>query len=670
MQKRLWVVPLLALLTIVVITNPPQTPTDVPAQAHAQNQDKAVPQPTTPVPLNTELADFFQPGSQPQSMVDPLISSDGCGFCHGGYDPDHEIELFWKTSIMAQAARDPLFHAGLAIAEQDAPFSGDFCMRCHTPNGWMGGRSQPTDGSALSGSHGDFDGVSCHFCHRLVDPILAANAPPSDAGILANLTSPPDEAHNGQYVLDPLDRRRGPFQLAPNFLWHSFETSPFHQESRLCGTCHDVSNPVFVRVGDSYLPTPMGMPHPTHEAADQFPLDRTYSEWSRSEFATVGVDVGDRFGGNLSVVSSCQDCHMPDVTAHGCGLSGPLRNDMPKHEFAGSHTWILDAILNLDISGELYDTPSYLTVAQVEDAKERNIDMLQRAADLELLRTGPDLRVRIVNQTGHKLPTGYAEGRRMWAHVQFQDYAGAIVGEYGSYDFATAVLDTESTRVYEAKLGLDATMAALTGRPAGESFHFTLNNKIYKDNRIPPRGFTNVGFAEIQASPVGHAYADGQHWDDTLYTIPTSARFVTVRLYYQTASKEYIEFLRDENVTNDAGQILYDQWLSTGKGAPVLMGEESLELTPAPFIRGDCNGNGSLELGDLFHLLQTLFLHGDPLLCEAACDSNADTRIDIADVIAPLDTLYQGGPPLPAPFPSCDSPAETSPLACVSGGCP
>ena len=35
-------------------------------------------------------------------------------------------------------------------------------------------------------------------------------------------------------------------------------------------------------------------------------------------------------------------------------------------------------------------------------------------------------------------------------------------------------------------------MAAATGLPEGVNLHLALANKKYKDNRIPPRGFTNA----------------------------------------------------------------------------------------------------------------------------------------------------------------------------------
>ena len=91
------------------------------------------------------------------------------------------------------------------------------------------------------------------------------------------------------------------------------------------------------------------------------------------------------------------------------------------------------------------------------------------------------------------------------------------------------------------------------------------------DEAIPPRGFTNAAFETAQSPVVDYAYADGQYWDATLYLLPNEARRVDVAYYYQVTSKEYIEFLRDENVTNSKGQELYDLWAANGKCPPELM---------------------------------------------------------------------------------------------------
>jgi PKD repeat protein len=114
------------------------------------------------------------------------------------------------------------------------------------------------------------------------------------------------------------------------------------------------------------------------------------------------------------------------------------------------------------------------------------------------------------------------------------------------------------------------------------SFHFVLNDTIYKDNRIPPRGFTNAAFELIQSPPIGYSYADGQYWDDTEYTIPGSAVSVTVTLNYQTVSRDYVDFLRDENRTNHWGQTFYDLWDSNGRSAPVAMATNTITIASTP----------------------------------------------------------------------------------------
>ncbi|NIW49192.1 MAG: hypothetical protein GWN30_31830, partial [Gammaproteobacteria bacterium] len=118
----------------------------------------------------------------------------------------------------------------------------------------------------------------------------------------------------------------------------------------------------------------------------------------------------------------------------------------------------------------------------------------------------------------HKLPSGYPDGRRIWINLKVYDASGALIKESGAYDNVTGVLthDTEA-KIYEIKPGLSEDVASILGLTAGPSFHFVVNNMIYFDNRIPPRGFTNANFEMIQSPPVGYSYADGQYWDETEY---------------------------------------------------------------------------------------------------------------------------------------------------------
>jgi hypothetical protein len=99
---------------------------------------------------------------------------------------------------------------------------------------------------------------------------------------------------------------------------------------------------------------------------------------------------------------------------------------------------------------------------------------------------------------------------------------------------------------------------------------------VLKDNRIPPRGFTNAAFEAFGGEPVGASYADGQHWDEVSYPVGEAAVAAEATLWYQTASREYVEFLRDENATNAAGFLLFDLWEQHGKSEPVAMARATL----------------------------------------------------------------------------------------------
>ena len=509
--------------------------------------------------LPSTLRDFDMPGTQPHEDGFDTFDPVNCSICHGGWDPNTEPFFGWSGSMMANASIDPFYEACLTIAEQDAEGSGDLCIRCHAPKGWMEGRSVPTDGSEILDQ--DRIGVSCDHCHRMVDPVYDAGvSPPEDLSILADLVlGPPNAPGTGLYVIDPTGMRRGPFDDAIcDQVAHPFLASPYHSESEMCATCHNVSNPAYENDGmGNYVPTwdtPPSSIAVTHVA----PVERTFSEWQASDFNTPGGVYNPAMGGNKDFVSSCQDCHMRDATGTGCNPSffpsAPVRNDLPTHDLTGGNTWV-PSILD-----DLY--PGVVDPMALAAASQRALYMLQNSAELSAtfadgatFAADGTLTVRVANETGHKLPTGYPEGRRMWLNVKFFDKDGNVVKESGAYDFTTAVLTVDGeAKVYEAKFGLDAAAAALTGLPEAESFHFVLNNKVYKDNRIPPLGFTNAAFAAFGGAPVGATYADGQNWDETTYAAPSDALTAQVTLYYQSASKEYIEFLRDQ-INGDASTL-------------------------------------------------------------------------------------------------------------------
>ena len=595
------------------------------------------------VQIPTSASDFFMPGTQPNTdslAFEPIQASNNCSYCHGDYDLQVAPFDSWVVSMMGQSARDPVWHAALAIANQDVNLSGELCIRCHAPGAWLGGRSSTGDLSQFGPE--DFDGITCHFCHRTVNrtagDLSAVGYPGNndltpDPEILAALAADgllPDAAlSNATYIVDPQDVRRGPFDDVPmNFhggpeLIHS----PYHSTGAMCGTCHDVSTPTYTKLPNGQLVlNAIGQPHPTMNKNDMFPEQRTYSEWLKSTFASEGVSFPDnRFGGNhpTGVMKSCQDCHMPDQQGGGCvfydGDPKTERPNVPQHSFAGANTWVLRAVRTQ--MGE--DADYYgLTTERVDDSIARSIQMLRDASDMELTQVGGSLVVRIINQAGHKLPTGYPEGRRVWINVKFLDDAGIQVAERGAYDYATATLTSADTKVYHSRQTISDEIAAATHLPQGTQMHLALSNVIEFDNRIPPRGFTNAGFAEVGANPVGYTYADGQYWDDTSYAIPANATRAVVSFDFQTSSREYMEFLRD-TAQNGSGLIAYNLWVLHGRSSPIHIDTRTIQLSPSN--PADLNGDSLINGADLTLLLSNWGGTGQG-------DANSDGQINGSDL--------------------------------------
>ncbi|MBD3232188.1 MAG: T9SS type A sorting domain-containing protein, partial [candidate division Zixibacteria bacterium] len=540
-------------------------------------------------PVPTTIDDFFMPGSQPlQSGT--MERPDRCDNCHGDYNLDVEPAYNWRGSMMSQAMRDPLFLAFLTIANQDAPESGDLCIRCHSPGGWLEGRSEPTDGSALN--EDDRESVQCDFCHKVVkptqlgvnpypdDPDYTADTYPRDQEYLATLDIIPEWSGNGMFIVDSDNAKRGPYVDAE--ARHQMFYSPFHTDIDVCGTCHDVSNPAFTKdENGKYVPNTFGEPAPDFDPYSMFPIERTYSEWKMSDYNTPEGVYAPQFGGNLDYVRTCQDCHMRDVTGAGCNKNGsPIRDDLALHDMTGGNTFMPLLIESV--------YPGEADTVALNSGIQRAIYLLENAATMELtaVEQGENYlaNVNLINETGHKLPSGYPEGRRIWINMKAYDLNDALIYESGAYNLETAELThDEDVKIYEIKPGISESLSPVVNIPAGPSFHFVLNDTVYKDNRIPARGFTNADYEMIGSPPVDYNYPDGQYWDDTEYMLPEATAKIVVSLYYQTTTKEFVEFLRDENVTDDRGITMYNLWESFGKCPPVVMAKDSLLLEPQEY---------------------------------------------------------------------------------------
>ena len=538
-------------------------------------------------------------GTQPSSLTHPVVSAGDCGGCHGDFEPSshHEPWPTWSGSMMANSGRDPLFWAALDVANNDLPGAGDFCLRCHAPTGWLAGRSEPpsgsVDGCSLEGkideSDKDFEGVECHLCHRMM---VNPSPPAGQDGVYFE---------NGQFWLDDTDCngagepcRRGPYSYPADGNPpppHAWAQSDYHESSDLCGNCHNVTSPVHNLI-DGGVDT--GIP---------YPIERTFKEWQQSNFATIGT--------------TCQNCHMPDVAASPAYACSDRINDhpgdLPMHTFVGGNTWVPE-VLRLEYPN-LDRDQSFIETRNAARA------LLQTAASVALtlpseVPEGGTLAfdATVTNLSGHKLPTGYPEGRRMWLHVEARDAGGALLWESGAYDATTGVLTEDAQiKIYQAKPGVWQDGECRVEDGGAPQFHFVLNNCYRIDNRIPPLGFT--GGADPETRPVNYTYPPVSagsdqlvNYDVTSYSVPiplgTSTPItVNATLRFQTVSKEYMEFLRDEAVANafpadcierssgfpteSRGEILYDMWDRRGKSTPEDVASAGGSVTvpePAPSV--------------------------------------------------------------------------------------
>jgi hypothetical protein len=432
-------------------------------------------------------------------------------------------------------------------------------------------------------------GVACALCHRAVDPVPSTSdeAVALDEAIRTGLSDPvpQDFSGSGALIVDPDDNRRGPFSFNNELPYHAAYQTDFLSQtgeaitrSRLCGSCHNVYNPVLSWDDGrgQYWPNQMDTPAPEFSKDALFPIETTFDEWLYSDFADSGVYAPEFAGAKADgIVRTCQDCHMARATGYATDESfTPIYRDcettgcLPEHTLVGGNTWVPELLQNPLWRLSAENESVYLD-ATIQQAK----GMLRKAATLTVTLTTSEIEkvatVRVTNQTGHKLPTGYPEGRQMWLNLRAFNASGQLIFESGAYNTQTGELIRDADiKVYEAKQGITPELASVLGLLPGESFHFVLNNTVIKDNRIPPQGFSQALYDQPGLRPVGATYLDGQYWDDTQYTLPPETDRVIARLYYQTSSKEYINFLQSNGGVD--GLTLGQLWAQS-KSPPEVM---------------------------------------------------------------------------------------------------
>ncbi len=411
------------------------------------------------------------------------------------------------------------------------------------------------------------------------------------------------ENTGGQYYVSDTDALRASFADAAE--WHGVLYSRYHKSKYFCGTCHDVSNPALANLGISGLADQSGgsdLITEQYAAGRYFHVERTFSEFMLSAYGQQGgAATNAEFQGqgapDITWAARCQDCHMQDKAGRASFLNDAVyRPDdstehpgsgLPLHDLTGGNAWMSRILASLDPGGPVYDAvnaqilgqgPAVLTLdlsagespvthgSELLLGSERAKRQLQLAAtitDVAYAQSSGTLSFRIQNNTGHKLISGFPEGRRMFVNIRaYRD--SQLLYEVNPYDYTAGTLKGLPGAPGSPALGPNEVYAdelvyemhptsSLTGEE--KTFHFVLATGRYKDNRIPPKGFDIASAGDRLCVPVwqgteapgyftSQEYAGG--YDEITRNIETHADTVIITLYYQGISREYTAFLRDE----------------------------------------------------------------------------------------------------------------------------
>ena len=331
----------------------------------------------------------------------------------------------------------------------------------------------------------------------------------------------------------------------------------FVASAEMCGACHSLFNPAESAHDETGTPYPF----PYYE-------QRTYEEWKDSKAARDNV--------------TCIDCHMK--VAQGAAVrDGETYDDLAVHSFVGGNIFAVDAVRVL--------YPELALGRAANQVRTWVKESLESAAELSTT-TGPvdvesgqsfPVEVRLTNKTGHKLPSGYPEGRRVFLAVDLELDGSTTETLTGFWDDATGVLVPDrQLRTYETEHGRYENGTSFRTR------RLLLMNQILSDTRLPPEGFT-PSFPDM--IPVGRDYGNAppyRHWDDISYTFTApevsalAQGNLRVRAMYQETDGDVVRFLMGAAAGTDAVTDLETVWGQLGHAPPHEMVSLSIPITIRP----------------------------------------------------------------------------------------
>ena len=495
---------------------------------------------------------------------------DRCVACHNGLAAprggDASIGTDWQPSMMANASRDPYWHAAVRREVLDHPAVAaeieDECSVCHMP-------MARTEAKAAGQKFGIFahlpagpgnsradllaaDGVSCTACHQIQDKGLGQK-----------------DSYTGGFVIDvqlPVGQRSifGPYVVDKGRTRVMQSSSDFEPRqashvtgSEFCATCHTLYTHAL---------------GPDGKILGQLPEQVPYLEWRHSGY---------------SPYRSCQSCHMPVVDGEMAisSVLGQPRNRLARHVFRAGNFFMPRIFARyrdqLAVNAQLQglDAASRRTVEHLETEAAR-LAILSAKVEANKLLT----EISIENLAGHKLPSAYPS-RRAWIHFTVRDRQGQVVFESGALqpDGSISGNDNDSdASLYEphyeeidnsGKVQVyESVMADADGRP---TTGLLTGLRYIKDNRLLPMGFDKTTAAEDIATQ-GDAQGDGNFTsggDRIRYSVDLRQAAdpftVQVEIWYQPIGYRWAQNLRRQRAEETDRFVSYYESMA-GASAVIL----------------------------------------------------------------------------------------------------
>jgi hypothetical protein len=555
-----------------------------------------------------------------------------CALCHSSLSDsagnDVSIDSHWRSTMMANAAKDPFWQAKVSSEITRSPalkaIIEDKCAMCHTPMARIqavadGMSADILDKGFLDPMHAlnepAMDGVSCTLCHQIQDIDLGRSESFGGNYVIDTSTAAPDRLIFGPFPDPEQDIMRATVGFTP-------VRGQQISDSALCATCHTLYTPYVDAAGN---------------VLGEFPEQTPYLEWEHSIY-----------GDGTGEEKACQQCHMPEaegaVVIHNLpqvrtGALSPFK----LHHFVGGNAFMLSILESHIEELGLTASSSYLGATL-----DRTVNQLQkrtaRLSGIDAQVNGGTLTVTInvENRTGHKFPTGFPS-RRAWMHLAVTDAGGKVVFESGKpqADGSIAGNDAdENVALYEPHHDTISNpdqvqvYEPIMHNSDGEVTYTLLRSASYaKDNRLLPVGFAKESAGE-DIAPRGKAAQDDNFTGDgdlVTYQIGIqgySAPFtIEAELLYQSISYQFVMDLRQDSTPLIERFSRYHDGMDK---TPLVIHNVAyvVETKPLP-PAWDVNADGAVDIADLTFVGSAFGTSGEGL----AADVNSDSIVNIMDLI-------------------------------------